>query len=179
MQKYIALLRGINVGGRGIVRMADLKAAFVAVGCEGVATYIQSGNVIFAARTADLPVVGRKLRPKLRALIGAEAVVLFRSHGDLEEAVRRVPIKANADDPEAKLYVSFLSRPPRRKVAFPLISAAAALEVSRLGEAEVFVVSRKKNGRYGFPNNFVEQQFGVPATTRNWATVTELLNLSS
>ncbi len=175
----VALLRGINVGGHGIVSMAKLQAAFVAAGCGKVATYIQSGNVIFAAPSADLRALGRKLEPALRALVGAEAVVLFRSHRDLAEAVNRAPIKSLAGDPATKLYVSFLARRATRKPEFPLVSVAEALEVSPLGELDLFVVSRRQNGRYGFPNGFVERQLGVPATTRNWATVTRLLESSA
>ena len=173
------MLRGVNLGAHNRIKMDALRALCESLKLEDPRTYVQSGNVIFAARKTDLPAVGRRLRPKLRALIGAEAVVLFRSHRDLEELASRAPLKALADDPEAKLYVSFLSRPPSRKPAFPLVSLHEALEVSRLGEVEVFVVSRKKNGRYGFPNKFVETALGVPATTRNWATVAKLLELSS
>jgi len=179
MGKHVALLRGINVGGHAIVSMARLRAAFVAAGCGEVATYIQSGNVVFTAPSADLGALGHRLEPALRALVGAEAVVLFRSHRDLAEAVKRAPIRSLADAPGAKLYLSFLARRATRRPEVPLVSIAKALEVSPLGEVDLFVVSRRKNGRYGFPNGFVERQLGVPATTRNWATVTKLLELSA
>ena len=79
-----------------------------------------------------------------------------------------------------KLHVVFLSRRPRNKPRLPLISSKEVLEAVKIVNREVYVVSgRKKNGMYGFPNNFIEHELGVPATTRNWSTVTKIVALSS
>ena len=78
-----------------------------------------------------------------------------------------------------KLYVAFLIQKPKSKPSLPLLSHKEALEVIGVTSFEIFIVSRrKKNGFYGFPNNFIETELGVLATSRNWSTLTRLAELS-
>jgi uncharacterized protein (DUF1697 family) len=79
-------------------------------------------------------------------------------------------------DRKTKLYVSFLYRLPERQVRLPLINEKEGLEVIRMEGEEAFVISREVNGRYGFPNNFIEKELSVLATTRNWNTITRMIN---
>jgi hypothetical protein len=72
--------------------------------------------------------------------------------------------------------VAFLSAKPATRPKFPLCLPAEALEAVGMKNQDVFVVSRpKKNGMYGFPNNLIEKELGVAATTRNWSTVTKIV----
>jgi uncharacterized protein (DUF1697 family) len=81
-------------------------------------------------------------------------------------------------EPGLKLYAVFLSEPPRTKPTFPLVSPVERLEAVKMKNLDVFVVSRrKKSGLYGFPNNFVEKELGVSATSRNWSTVSRIVQL--
>lgn len=177
---YIAFLRAVNVGGRTIVKMNDLKQAFSLAGCERVRTYIQSGNIVFDAPKRSVAEIIRRLQTRLREVLGREATVVLRTLREVESTVKRNPFKKPKADTDAKLYVAFLSRKPLRKPRFPLMSPKERLEAFQLRNLEVFIVSRrKKNGMYGFPNNFIEKELGVPATTRNWSTVTKLVALSS
>jgi uncharacterized protein (DUF1697 family) len=90
--------------------------------------------------------------------------------------VRGAPFKRFKAEPGIKLYVSFLSRKPRSKPRFPLLSCKEALEAVAIKNLEVLIVSRrKKNGFDGFPNNFIEKELGVSATSRNWSTVTRIV----
>ncbi len=176
MTQYIAFLRAINVGGHASVRMNDLKDAFAAAGCAGVRTYIQSGNVIFEAPEENSAAVFERVRLKLRDLLGDEPGLLFRTVRRVEEIVRGAPFKRFQAEPGIKLYVVFLSQKPQSKPRFPLLSPKEALEAVAINNLEVFVVSRrKKSGFYGFPNNFIEKELGVSATSRNWSTVAKIL----
>jgi uncharacterized protein (DUF1697 family) len=176
MSQYVAFMRAINVGGHAIVRMDDLRDIFVVAGCKGVRTYIQSGNVIFNSSARDLAAILQKVRAKLRNLLGKEPEILCRTARDIESIVRRTPFKEFAAEPGIKLYVAFLSRKPRSKPRFPLVLPKEGLEAIAITNREVFIVSRrKKNGFYGFPNNFIEKELGVSATTRNWSTVTKFV----
>ena len=77
------------------------------------------------------------------------------------------------------MYVAFLLQRPRNKPSFPLHSPKEGLEAIRIRNREVFIVSRrKKNGFYGFPNNFIEKELGGVATSRNWATVKKIVSMS-
>jgi len=175
MNMNVAFIRGINVGGHAIVKMDDLKRTFAAAGCDGVKTYIQSGNIIFGAPDADPTAVLRKVESGLVKLLGGEVVVLYRSLRELEEMVRCDPFKEEKTGADDKRYVTFLSRKPTTKPKLPLCSEKEALKAFRVRNLDVFVVSWKRNGRYGFPNTFIEKELGVPTTTRNWSTVTRIV----
>ena len=161
------------------MKMSDLKRSFEAAGCKDVKTYLQSGNVIFAAPEGEPAALKRRIQVKLFELLGSEATVLFRTLREVEDIVRAAPLKDVEADVDVKLYVAFLSRKPRRTPKLPVVSRTEALEAFQMRNLKVFIVNRKKNGRYGFPNNFIEKEFGVPATTRNWSTVSKIVGLSS
>ncbi len=175
MNKYVAFMRAINVAGHASVKMSDVRDAFAAAGCRNVRTYIQSGNVIFESPARDAATILQKVRAKLRSVLDDEPI-LFRTVGEMEELIRRAPFKDVEAEPGIKLYVVFLSQRPRSKPRLPLVSSKEALEAVAMSDRDVFVVSRrKKNGFFGFPNNFVEKELGVSATSRNWSTITKII----
>jgi uncharacterized protein (DUF1697 family) len=173
---YVAFMRAINVAGHASVRMSDVRDAFAAAGCRKVRTYIQSGNVIFESPARDAAATLRKVRGRLRNLLDDEPHIVLRTVREIEDLVKRAPFKDVQAEPGIKLYVAFLSQKPRIKPRFPLVSSKEALEAVAMSDREVFVVSRrKKNGFFGFPNNFIEHELEVSATTRNWSTVTKIV----
>jgi uncharacterized protein (DUF1697 family) len=176
MSRHVAFLRAINVGGHAVVTMSDLNAAFVAAGCQGVKTFIQSGNVLFESPEKNTTALFQRIQLQLRRLLGHEPGICFRTVGELKRLVRGAPFQALSAEPGIKLSVVFLCQRPRSKPGIPLISTPEALEAVGRKNLAVFVVSRrKKNGFYGFPNTFIEKQFGVPATTRNWSTLLKIV----
>ena len=179
MNKYVAFLRAINVAGHASVRMSDLKDTFAAAGCKGVGTFIQSGNVIFEVPEEKAPVVFKRIRIKLRGLLGDEPAVMFRTVREVKRIVKGAHFKKFEAEPNTKLYVTFLSQKPQSQPRFPLLLPKEALEAIAMKNLEVFIVSRrKKNGFYGFPNNFIEKELGVSATSRNWSTLTKLVEFA-
>jgi len=178
MSTQVAFLRAINVGGHASVKMTDLRRAFAAAGCRDVRTLIQSGNVIFDPPARDWASVSRRIRARLRDLLGHEPDVLLRTVRDIERMVETEPFAGLEAGPGVKLYVAFLSHEPGDGKSLPRRSPREALEVVAMQGLEVFVVSRrKKNGFFGFPNNFIETELGVPATTRNWSTIKRIIEL--
>ncbi len=91
MHQYVALLRGINVGGKNKIRMADLAACFEAHGHADVRTYIQSGNVMFRSREADRATLTAGIEEMLSSTFGYSAVVTLRSHEELRLVVDGAP----------------------------------------------------------------------------------------
>jgi len=161
------------------LKMSDLEDAFAAAGCKQVKTYIQSGNVIFDAPARGATAIIRRIQTKLTKLLLSEATVVFRTVRELEKVVNRDPFRELKADGTVKLYVTFLSRKPSRKPKLPLVLPKERLEVIHMKNLEVFIVSRRKNnGMYGFPNNFIEKELGVKGTTRNWSTITKLVQLA-
>lgn len=179
MEKYVAFLRAINVAGHAMVAMSDLRDAYTAAGCKNVRTYINSGNVVFEIPEAQASAVFPKIRTKVRKLIGGEPEVLFRTVRELEDLVKRTPFKSYESETNIKFYVAFLSQKPSAKPALPLMCSEEAVEAIGINNLDVLIVSRpKRKGFFGFPNAFIEKEFGVSATSRNWNTVTKVLQFA-
>lgn len=175
--RYAAFLRAVNVAGHAVVRMADLKAAFEEAGCLSVRTVIQSGNVLFEAPESGTSDLFDAVHRSLRDSLGLKTTVVFRALAHLQKLVKERPFGGTEAGPDVKLYVSFLAAAPTEKPALPVLAPKEGLEVVGLSGLDVFLVSRRIKGRFGFPNNLVEKVLRVPATTRNWSTVTKIASL--
>jgi uncharacterized protein (DUF1697 family) len=174
MIKYVAFLRGINVGGHKLVKMQDLSATFQELGHANVTTYIQSGNVVFESAESDMGQLTAGLQQALLELQGAPVAVMLRTVVQLQALVKKNPFQNLKPRDDEKLYVTFLAGKPNRKPKLPLSSAKKDVEVLEIRNLDVFSISRKQNGRFGFPNLLVEKELAVPATTRAWATVCKM-----
>jgi uncharacterized protein (DUF1697 family) len=101
---------------------------------------------------------------------------MYRTLRELQNILKTSPFRNIESDRDVKLYVAFLAKKPRRKTALPLRLPKEGLEVVEVKNLEVYIVSRrKKDGGFGFPKNFIEKEFGGPATTRNWNTVKKVV----
>ena len=168
---HVAFLRAINVGGRGVVKMTDLQQAFVAAGAKNARTIIASGNVVFEAPVA-LGSLREQIHRKVKTLLGADPVIMFRTLPYLQRLVDAAPFGALANDRAVKLYVAFLAGKPKRLPDFPITVPKEVIEVRGLHEQDALIVSRQRpNGFYGFPGLWTEQELGVASTARNWSTV--------
>ena len=177
MMRYVAFVRAINVRGHPLIAMPELCAAFQSAGCRNATTFIQTGNVIFDTAMTDPAPLFRKIHNRVRALSAVEPEIVYRSVSDLDGLARTAPFKGLEEDRSVKLYVVFLAAKPSKRPRLPLEDAKERLDVIGRSGLDVLLVSRRKpNGMYGFPNAFVEQAFGVPATSRNWNTVKKLLD---
>jgi uncharacterized protein (DUF1697 family) len=174
---WIALLRGVNVGGGRKLLMKDFAALLERDGLGAVRTYIQSGNAVFETRRGS----ARRLEARISRLIQAHAGfttrVMVLSGAELGSAVRRNPFPQAEGDHKA-LHLFFLSAKPPR----PDLESLARL---RSGE-EAFVLSGRVFYLYtprGFPQSAlhdkVERHLGVHATGRNWRTAKQLLAMSA
>jgi uncharacterized protein (DUF1697 family) len=172
---YVALLRGINLGARNKVAMADLRALFAALGATDVATYLQSGNVVFKSteRRSDL---SRAVEERLRRDLGVDVKVLLRTRRDLALVVARNPFGAR--DP-ASLHATFLAEKPARGRVGTLDPGRSGPDEFRVVGQTVYLHCPNGYGRSKLSNAYFEKQLGVAATTRNWKTVTALAELAS
>jgi uncharacterized protein (DUF1697 family) len=173
-------MRAINVPGHAIIRMPQLCTAFEGAGCRNVTSYSSAGNVLFETSVPDCDALFRKIKSRVRTLAGGEPSIVFRTISELDAAVRAAPFGALVDDKTIKLYVVLLAERPKRKPALPIVDVKECLELVGVYGAHAYVVSRRKPNRlmYGFPNSFVENALGVAATSRNWSTVSKILERS-
>ena len=119
MNQYVALLRGINVGGKNIIKMTALKACFEELGLKDVSTYIQSGNVLFSAAGLDQARLTKRIEEALSKTFNYQSRVVVRSHKQMKEIVAKAP-KGFGSDPATYRYdVIFLKDP---------LTAAKAME---------------------------------------------------
>jgi uncharacterized protein (DUF1697 family) len=171
---HVAFLRAINVGGRAVVKMTELKAAFERAGCRRVRTFIASGNVLFEAPAALPAALRTRIAKELLPLFGKAPGVCYRTLDELDALIAAAPFGRLPADVSVKLYVAFLDRVPAAVPPLPLRIEKEQIEITDIRAADMLIVSRRKpNGMYGFPNACVEQ-LGVTATSRNWNTVTKV-----
>lgn len=171
MTKYVALLRKINVGGKNLIKMEALREAFEAAGLKNVRTFQQAGNVVFESNAKNpLAKIEKALNADLRAIV--------LTLDELAQITRRDPFK-RVEPGDVMLCVVFLFDEPATLPKLPVKSTTDNLELIRVKDRAAFVVARrKKTGWFGFPNNFVEKQLGVTATTRQWSTIKKLIDFA-
>lgn len=174
--RYLALLRGINVGGKKVIAMQELRRVFEDAGFGGVSTFIQSGNVFFESSEEREEVLQVKLEGHLHRALCYEVPVVLRTAAEVEGLVRSDPFAGRTPGPDIKWYAAFLQREPARRPALPLSSPKGDMELFHLERRVAYVLSHRIAGRFGFPNNFVEEMLGVVATTRNWNTVCRMVS---
>lgn len=175
MNKYVAFLRGINVGGHKIVKMEDLDRVFSSLKFKNAKTLIASGNVVFEAQAQDEAALAAKIEGQLKKSLGFEVPVMIRTMEDIEAILKLDPFKKIKPSPDVKNYVAFLYAKPKGPVKVPKAPQGETWVILRVTNREVYVTTRKKaDGHNGFPNNFIEKDLGVPATTRNWNTVVKI-----
>lgn len=171
---YVALLRGINVGGAAKVAMPALKALFESAGFDDVRTYINSGNVVF--RSSKAPSVAT-LEKRIASDLGVPAKVLVRSAAQLQKVVDANPFpRAVAKE----LYVTFLAAKPaaaKVKAAEAAVPAKDPATFAAHGQ-EIYLRSPTGYSDTKLNNAFFEKQLGVDATTRGWPTLLKLLELA-
>jgi len=166
MTKYVALLRAINVGGKNLLKMDALRSAFESAGLKNVRTFQQAGNVVFEAT---------RIKKNLFQSLNLKTDGIVLSLSDLKQIIDRDPFK-KVTVGDVMLCVVFFLDPPANSPKLPIISTTDKLELIAINDRAAFVVARrKKTGWFGFPNNFVEKQLGVTATTRQWSTVKKLV----
>lgn len=177
MVVMVALLRGVNVGGRGKLAMADLRAEAESLGHQQVRTYIQSGNLVFAATCPDPQAVGEELRRALEQTMGAAPAVVVRTHADLVAVVDDNPF---AERDVAHLHVAFASGTEDALVPITDLEPYAPEEAVAVGR-QIYLYLPGGVGRSKLAADLGRRGLGGPgrdATMRNWRTVTKLVEMA-
>ena len=174
---FVALLRGINVGGKSLISMAELRALVTSLGFEDVATYIQSGNVVFRSPTAGEGAVVAKLEREIAGAFAVSPSVLVRTPAQLEAIAASNPYLSRKAD-LSKLHVVFLDRPPAARTASELDPERSPPDEFTLQGREIFLHLPHGAGRSKLKLDYFERVLGVRATQRNWNTLLELLALA-
>lgn len=175
MTEYLALLRGINVGGRNLIKMADLRACFEKNGFENVATYIQSGNVLFSAPASGKLVA--RAEAMLSDAFGYEATVVVLSHKQMRAVVEGVPEGFGTKPDTYRYDVIFLKEPLKAKRAVESVALAPGVDEVHPGPGALYfsrLISEASRSRL---NKIVASPIYPSVTIRNWNTTTKLLGM--
>jgi uncharacterized protein (DUF1697 family) len=166
MTSYVALLRGINVGGTGLLPMQDLSRLCTECGLLSVRTYIQSGNVVFASAAAEKSIQA-KLQKALAAKMGKPIHVMVRNAQEMRDVLAGNPFP---DREPSKVAVAFLAEAPAGDLLQRM--AAPGGEQVRIGRREIYIYYPD-----GMGQSKLKLTFAGPATVRNINTVTKLVSM--
>lgn len=179
MTRYVAFLRGINVGRHAQVGMDQLRDLFVALGHTDARTYIRSGNVVFSAPDADDPAhLAAAVEARLAADLGVPATVVLRTSDQLAGIVAHNPFVDEEPD-ASKLHVALLADVPSPERVERMETPAGERVRFSLAGPDLYLHYPDGYGRTKFDNAFIEKRLGVASTTRNWNTVTKLAEMAA
>ncbi|WP_410513352.1 DUF1697 domain-containing protein [Paenibacillus sp. BR2-3] len=174
MTTYIALLRGINVGGNKIIKMQDLKAMFQSLEFHNVRTYIQSGNVVFESKEASGTRLSGAIERMIKETFGFDVSVIIRSLEELESTIAGNPFDLSEKEDFKRLYVSFLAAEPSAEALEKLRPYEDGPDKLRFVGKEMYVlyeISVSQSALFKVP---MDKILGTLITARNWNTVNKL-----
>lgn len=174
MKTYIALFRGINITGKHIIPMKDLKLLLEDLGCRNVRTYIQSGNVVLESDEA-IAKLSKRIGAEVNSRFGFEPRVMILRKADLAKAIAANPFPEAASEPKS-LHAFFLESAAERSRLLGLEKYKKPSERFELVGKVFYLHTPDGFGPSKLADN-VERVLGVPATARNWRTVLSIWEL--
>ena len=176
MKICIALLRGINVGGKNVLPMKELVAMLGNLGAQKAKTYIQSGNAVFVCKDKEPSKLSDQIRAEIKKQRGFDPHVLLLGLGEFEEAIRQNPFPEAESNPTA-LHAGFLAAVPERPDMKTLESLKSDSERFRLIGRVFYLLAPDGVGRSRLAAK-AERLLGVPMTDRNWRTVSTIQKMA-
>jgi uncharacterized protein (DUF1697 family) len=174
---YLALLRGINVGGKNIIKMADLKDCFEGMNLTDVATYIQSGNVVFRSPARDKRRLAEQIEKRLSERFNYSSLVVVVPHRELLDIVESAPTGFGSEPDKYRYDVVFLKEPLTPAEVMEQVSLKEGVDQAYAGKLAFYfsrLTSRAVQSRL---NRIASLPIYKYMTIRNWNTTTKLLAL--
>ena len=176
LSTHVALLRGINVGGKNMLPMKDLVEMFTEAGCTGVRTYIQSGNVVFDALPALVQTIPAHITNRIEELFGLRIPVILRTASEMATASRNNPFMKTGVD-EKLLYVFFLAHLPAPENVLKLDPGRSVPDSFSVHNREIYLHLPNGAGRTKLTNAWFDTKLATTSTARNWRTVLTLTQM--
>jgi len=175
MKTYLSILRGINVSGTKLIKMADLKLLYESLGYRNVKTYIQSGNVIFDSESNKD--IAKSIEKAITEKYNFEVPVILRTAEELKDIVNKNIFIADKDTDVTKLHVTFMEEEPSYANIDKIKDIDHLPDKFLISGKEINVYCPNGYGKTKINNNYFENKLKVSCTTRNWRTLNELLNM--
>ena len=177
--RYVALLRGINVGGKNLIKMTDLRACFVDMGFSDAETYIQSGNVVFSTKQANKTKLTKVIEETLSDAFRYDSLVVLVSAGELENVVAQAP-DAFGKSPDRYRYDVLFVRPPlTTRSALEQVSTKPGVDAVHAGEHALYFRRLGSKAAQSHLSKLIQRPVYKSITIRNWNTTTKLHALVS
>jgi uncharacterized protein (DUF1697 family) len=177
MTAFLALFRGINVGGNHKVKMDELKAVHEALGLTDILPYIQSGNVVFKSDDKDEAQLQQLIEDSFATKFGFHSNVIIRTSAELNEIIERNPFQNQSDKESKWIVVIFLATFPDPTAQEALLKAYAGPEEIHFRGKEMHIYYPDGMGRSKLSHSFIEKKLKTSGTARNWNTVLKLQEL--
>jgi uncharacterized protein (DUF1697 family) len=175
---HIALLRGINVGGHKIIKMDQLRKAFEELGFENVATYVQSGNVVFKSPKKASEELSGKIEEMLLRRFNMSVPVIVRTAEEVDDVLKNNPFLKEHGTDVTRLHVTFLSHTPQKTALKGLDAIAAGEDRFHCRGQDIYLYCPNGFAGTKLSINAFEKVLAVGATTRNWNTVNKLYEMT-
>lgn len=179
MSAYVAMLRGINVGGQKKILMETLREWYEQLGFTRVRTYVQSGNVVFESSEQASSDLVKRIETHIEHACGYSVPIFIRQAEDVQRILAGNPFINDRNENPSKLYVTFLYQSPPKIIYSNLVPPGNSADEFSPGEMEIYLYCPNGYGTTKLSNNFFERKLGMPCTTRNWNTVNELIRMLS
>ena len=175
---YVALLRGINVGGKNRLRMEGLREVFTKSGSTNVKTYIQSGNVLFQSTERIARAIPTVVSNGIWSAFGVRTTVVVRTAAEFKAAAKANPFLDAGTDPSL-LHVLFLAAPPSPSQIENLDTRRSPPDEFRVLGREVYLRLPNGTARSRFTNAYFDARLATTSTVRNWRTVLKLVEMTT
>lgn len=177
MNRYIALLRGINVGGNNIIKMADLKLCFENMGFTNVVTYIQSGNVLFDSNENDYQKLTLEIENALSERFNYNSKIVLLAQTDLNRIVNAAPNGFGVNPDEYRYDVIFLKPPVTSEEALSKIKTKEGVDFVTAGDGVLYFSRLSSKSSQSQMTKMIGTAIYKEMTIRNWNTTTKLAEL--
>jgi len=177
LQSYLVLLRGINVGGNNIIKMSDLKTCFESMGFTNVATFIQSGNIIFRSDEKDKIKLIDKIEKELSKTFSYNAKAVAVTSMELKDVVNSAPADFGKDPAKYRYDVIFLKEPLKAKALMKNIKIMEGVDKAYQGKKVLYFSRLIEKASQSYLTKIIASPDYKYMTIRNWNTTTKLLTL--
>lgn len=179
MTTYISILRGINVGGNRMIKMDALRQLFTKLGFQNIQTYIQSGNVVFQTDKKGNTELESIISKAILATFTFEVPVIVKNLDELKAIVSNNPFLNDATKDIAHLHVTFLDVQPLQEHFDKIKDVTYQADEFCLIDKAIYLYCPNSYSNSILTNGFFENKLKVTATTRNWKTTNELVNIAN
>jgi len=176
--KYIVLLRGINVSGKNKLKMADLRAMLEGMNFEQVQTYIQTGNIMLEADEMLNTKLAESIKAQIKTTFDYDVPTLVLRIGEWRDIFQNNPFLQKRNEDIKALYVTILAELPDNEMLNAVKDFQHKADEFQVIGKNIYIFCPDGYGRTKLTNTFFERKLKVAATTRNWKTVTKLMELS-